>query len=259
MVKVRQTLGIVCIWLAALPASAQPGRFKPGDRVECDATGSGKFWEPGVVIPFLPNDAYNGDRPASGAFYRVRIDANVAMYPEGRFCKTAEMRPAAAAPQKQDPGKTAPLPAVPARPSPAPAAGTLPASRPVLSCPVAQPPSANGSAPNPDLLARVFRCQYGEKPAAPGYDGAVTVDVTSLQIGARRLYHVNRDMGSGTHGTTFVYPVKITFTEKIHYRTRTEVYANSIRIFNFFVNAFGEWQYGSAENIKSADISSIPR
>lgn len=46
------------------------------------------------------------------------------------------------------------------------------------------------------------------------------------------------------------------FTEKHWYRTRTETYANTIRIFNFFVNAFGEWQCGSAETIRRPDISS---
>jgi hypothetical protein len=136
---------------------------------------------------------------------------------------------------------------------------TFPADRPILPCPITQPAAKNGDAPNPDLLAKVFRCKYGEKPAAAGYDGAVTVDVTSLQIAARRRFDGRRDSGGGELGVTYVYPVKITFTEKTHYRTRTEVFANAIRIYNFFVNGFGEWQYGSVENVKSADVSSVPR
>jgi hypothetical protein len=34
---------------------------------------------------------------------------------------------------------------------------------------------------------------------------------------------------------------------------------NWIRIFNFYVNAFGEWQIGSEENVKSPTVKRIPK
>lgn len=137
--------------------------------------------------------------------------------------------------------------------------GTVSADRPLLECPVEQTSVKNGTPPDPEVLKKVLRCQLGEKPAAKGYDGAVTIEIGALRVGAPRPWDRLRDMGGGTPGKTVVYPVRVTYTEKTFYRTRTAVADNWIYVFNFFVNGFGEWQYGSGEKIKMPDNKDIPR
>lgn len=138
-----------------------------------------------------------------------------------------------------------------------PAAATIAADRPIVSCPVRQSPVKNGARPKAALLAKIVQCSKGEKAASPGYDGAVTIDVTALQIGARRPWKYSQDTGSGQKGT-FVYPVKVTYTEKTFYWTRTAVSENWVRIINFYVDSFGEWTNGSEESIKRGDLRDIP-
>jgi len=129
--------------------------------------------------------------------------------------------------------------------------------RPVLSCPVVQPTVKNGARPDPELLKNLVRCSKGEKPAEKGFDGAVTVDVAALQVGESRKWSPSRDSGNGKL-ETIVYPVKVTYSVRTHYRTRIAAEDNAIRILNFYVNAFGEWQSGSEEPVKSAEVKSIP-
>ncbi len=135
---------------------------------------------------------------------------------------------------------------------------TLSADRPILSCPVTQPEAKNGSRPNAELLKKIVQCRKGEKAAAKGFDGAITIDVTELKIGAPRPWRYNQDSGSGQAGTQ-VFPVKVTYTEKTFYRTRTVVGEDWMRVMNFYVNSFGEWQSGSEEHIKSPESKIIQR
>ncbi len=130
--------------------------------------------------------------------------------------------------------------------------------RPILPCPVTQPAVKNGAKPDPELLKQLVRCSKGEKAAEKGYDGAVTVDVAALQIGEPRKWSPSRDSGNGKL-ETLVYPTKVTYSVRTHYKTRIAAEDNSIRILNFYVNAFGEWQSGSEEPVKSAEVKSIPR
>jgi hypothetical protein len=53
--------------------------------------------------------------------------------------------------------------------------------------------------------------------------------------------------------------VKATSTEKTFYRRRTAGSADWIRVLNFYVNAFGEWQIGSEDPIKAGVQSDIAR
>lgn len=265
--KVFITIAIAAFLFAAGSlAVAQDQRYKIGDKVECDNTESGKYFEKGTVIAFQDDETYNGNSQDSGYFYRVRIDKYASISPEGRLCKAAAMRPLAkTAPaknrgeNKNDETLETQTPTRNTGKVTEDADGTLSADRSILKCPVEQKAVKNGTSPNQELLKKVLRCQLGEKPAPEGLDGAVTIDISAIQIGAPRKWDRLRDMGGGTPGATTVYPVKATFTEKIFYRGRTEVYADTIRIFNFFVNSFGEWQYGSADTIKRADIKSVPR
>lgn len=128
----------------------------------------------------------------------------------------------------------------------------------LLKCPIAQASVRNGDKPDPELLKKLVRCRHGEKAVAPGDEGAVTVEVASLAVGAPRTWDRSRDLGNGDLGTK-VYPTKVSFTKKTHWRTRTEVSEDWIRVVNFYVNAFGEWQAGSEEGIKSGTYKSVPR
>lgn len=189
----------------------------------------------------------------SGIYYRVRLDAQArnGMFLEGVRCKTTRMRHIAGEkPTKPDNsvGKVT-----------VDEDGTLSADRPILDCSVEQKTAKNGSAPNDELLKKILRCGLGERKSDVGSDGAITIDITALTIGAPRPWDRLRDMGGGTPGKTVVYPVKITFTEKTFYRSVTQFNENWIRIFSFFVNGFGEWQYGSAESIKKPDHKNVPR
>jgi len=47
-----------------------------------------------------------------------------------------------------------------------------------------------------------------------GVDGAVTVDITSLQIGAPRKWILHGDIGTEGSLGTIVYPIKTTYTQK---------------------------------------------
>ncbi len=128
----------------------------------------------------------------------------------------------------------------------------------ILKCPIAQEAARNGDKPNVELLKTLVRCRKGEKPAEPGYDGAVTVEISALMVGTPRKWDYRRDSGSGDVDTR-VYPVKVTYTEKTHYKTRAVVAEDWIRIMNFYVNAFGEWQSGSEEPVKSPTSKSVPK
>ena len=230
-------------------ALAQSARFNPGDRVECDKAHINS-WEIGTVMPYLKPD------DKSGQHYRVRLDAHAraGMLLEGIECRADKMRLAAAtsAYKLESTSVTVGKATVDGD-------NTLSADRPILSCPVEQKSSKSGSAPDPEVLKKVLRCRLGEKAAAKGYDGAVTIEVTALQVGARRPWDRLQDKNGGTPGSTFVYPVKVSYSSKTFYRSSTAIGDNWIVIFNFFVTGFGEWQYGSAETLKMPDNKNIPR
>lgn len=224
-----------------------PNKYKPGDRVECDKASMGD-WEKGTVMPFQKYDKRNGQT------YRVRLDsfAKAGMYLDGHECLVENIRPlAGAAPFKSQ--ETA----VPVGKTTVDADNTLSADREIMECPVKQTPVKNGAPGNAELFKKIIRCNKGEKPAARGRDGAVTVDVTALQIGASRPWVYLQDLG-GKPGTR-IYPVKATFHYKTFYRSGTQVSQNWIRILNFYVNAFGEWEIGSEESVKMGETVNVPR
>lgn len=229
-------------------------RFKPGERVECDTLAIGTYYK-GTVLPYLAKDNPGLAKDATGKFnyiHRVRLDNEASLRPEGGMCFTDRMRPLA--------GAAAAAPPVDKSVGPVTvdANNTLSADRPVIDCPTEQPKARNGSAPSAELLKKIVRCDKGEKAAQKGFDGAITVDVTALQIGAPRRWAPLEDSGDGKIGTT-VYPVKVTYTQRTFYRTRTQVDENWIRIINFYVDSFGEWQSGSELPVKSPVSKDIPR
>lgn len=229
-------------------------RFKPGDRVECGASGVND-WLKGTVLAFKDKDNPGLDKDKTGKYFylhRVRLDKYASTKPDGGLCFTDRTRllsgaDAAAPPIDNSVGKVT-----------TDTNNTLSADREILDCPVQQRKIANGSRPGADLLKKIVRCDKGELPAQKGLDGAVTVDVTALTIGAPRSWSPLADSGDGRRGTT-VFPVKVTYTVRTFYRSRTAVEENWVRVINFYVNSFGEWQSGSEEPVKSPQIKDIPR
>ena len=230
-------------------AQAQ-GKYKPGDRVQCNTIGSSepkyeKYYEPGTVLEFRDNDQ------PDGSWYRVKADSNKVEY----YCKIEHIRPIASAganrPNKV--GTTDGTSNQATRETNEP-----PAQGNFVECPVKQKQVKNGARPEAELFKKLIRCKKGEKAVEAGDEGAVTVEISTIQIGAARPWRYSQDLGNGKAGT-IVYPVKATYTVKTHYRTATEVEEGWIRILNFYVNAFGEWQIGSEENVKSPKVQRIQK
>jgi hypothetical protein len=74
---------ILIIFSSILFISAQEtAKFKVGDRIEADTSGSLKYWKKRTVIAFQENDIYNGYSQDSGYFYRVKFD-HIPDRPEG--------------------------------------------------------------------------------------------------------------------------------------------------------------------------------
>lgn len=127
----------------------------------------------------------------------------------------------------------------------------------ILECPVAQTAVAADAEPDTELFKLLVRCKKGEKAVPAGSEGAVTVSVESLKVAAPRPWSYRQDAGSGQEGTQ-VYPVKVSYSVRTHYRAATEVEEGWVRILNFYVDGFGEWQIGSEEPVKSPAVRREP-
>lgn len=127
----------------------------------------------------------------------------------------------------------------------------------ILECPVAQTSVAADAQPDTELFKLLVRCKKGEKGVPAGSEGAVTVSVESLKVAAPRPWSYRQDAGSGQEGTQ-VYPVKVSYSVRTHYRAATEVEEGWVRILNFYVDGFGEWQIGSEEPVKSPAVRREP-
>lgn len=232
------------------PATAAQLKYQPGDRVECEVTGNskGRWWMQGTVLPFKQGDFGAGIQP-DGSWYRFKADAD-REYP----CKPEVLRAIVGAKTSTHEAHIKNVGeikgAVAEQKNGARFGGDF------LACPVEQKQVENGARPNAGLLKNLIRCKKGEKPAEKGFDGAVRVDVVDIKIGEARPWSYRQDIGNGKASTT-VYPVKATYTVKTLYQTATEVEENWIRILNVYVNAFGEWQVGSEEHVKSPTLRRI--
>src|SRR5687768_5392395 len=80
-------IATVILMFAASANVAAQGKFKVGDRVECDVMQIGK-WEKGTILPYL--DKY--DNPDSANYYRVRLDRNPTDE-DGSICQFKITRP----------------------------------------------------------------------------------------------------------------------------------------------------------------------
>ncbi len=248
----------VVLSLPAIPAPsafAQAGTtYKAGDRVECEVTGNpkGPWWMKGTIQPFKDGDFGAGMQP-DGSWFRFKADENNVEYP----CKPEVLR--LIAPDQTNSAAKAPVAKlVPPAVANAPKAQSKTQPMPdFIDCPVEQPTAKNRSKPNAELVKKVIRCKKGEQAVDPGEEGAVSVEVSSIRIGTPRAWSYKQDSGNGKVGTV-VYPVKATYTVKTFYRNATEIEQGWVRVFNFYVDPFGEWQIGSEENVKSPKVSRIP-
>lgn len=234
---------VVFLFAANFTVSAQL-KYKTGDRVECDTTETGKWWTKGTITPFQPGDFGGGQEP-DGSWYHFKADYNGVEYP----CKPKWIRPIAGEQTTKNETKTKPEQTTTNAENEMPDAD-------FVECPVEQKKVKNGAKPSVELAKQIIRCKKGEKSVEEGDEGAVTVEISAIQIGAARPWSYAQDSGNGKVGT-IVYPVKATYTVKTHYRKATEVEAGWVRIFNFYVNAFGEWEIGSEENVKSPKVQRI--
>ncbi len=218
------------------------GKYQVGQRVECDSAGIGKY-EKGTIVAFDQFDAPD----AADLYYRVRLDS---LMRSRSVCRLERMRPLDNTAGDVDPMAKA-------RKLRTDEDGTVLADRELLDCDnSAQPKAQNGARPNAVLMNKLIRCLF-EKPARKGTDGAVTMDLTPLQIGAARKWILYQDIGSGANTNTLVYPIKTTYTLKTFYRTRiTEKVENAV--FNCYVTTFGEWSCGLGESKQKGELREIP-
>lgn len=225
-------------------------KYKAGDRVECNTIGSSepkyeKYYEKGTVLAFR-----DGDQP-DGSWYRVKADSNKVEY----YCRVEHIRPIASTNSNRT-NKVEPTGGTD-KPETGEVNGSL-AKGSFIECPIKQKQVKNGARPDADLFKKIIRCKKGEKAVEEGDEGAVTVEIADIRIGVPRPWRYSQDLGNGKAGT-IVYPVKATYTVKTFYRTATEVEEGWVRILNFYVNAFGEWQIGSEENVKSPQVKRIQK
>lgn len=133
--------------------------------------------------------------------------------------------------------------------------GTVLADREIHDCLVKQHPVKNGPPPPPALATLLIRCLF-ERPAIPGGDGAVTIDVDRLDIGAPRPWNPDQDVGSGQR-TTLVYPVRAAWTRKTFYRTYTLVQGHD-GTFSCYVTLLGTWTCEAGPRIHDGEVTRIP-
>lgn len=228
---------------ATIPGAVAQDKYKVGDRVECDTTTTGKYWMKGTITPFAKGDFGPGGEP-DGSWYHFKADANKIEYP----CKPEFMRPLGEIAVKPSSKVDAPAAVVTTN-------QTNADNGEFLDCPIAQ---KKGTRPNAELFKKIISCKKGEMAVDEGDEGAVKVEVSAIEIGSPRPWSYGQDSGTGKVGT-LVYPVKATFTVKTFYRKATEMQVNAMRILNFYINAFGEWEIGSEQLINGGKFKRIEK
>ena len=127
--------------------------------------------------------------------------------------------------------------------------GTVLADRDILDCVILQPPARNGSAPRLELVERLIRCLY-ERPSIPGSDGATTVDLFDIKVGAPKRDLRIQDIGAETR--TWFYGVHATWNLTVYRRDRTTVRTNE-NVFRCYVNILDVWQCSDGDAVKQGE------
>lgn len=251
---------------AAYHSASAQGKFKPGDRVECDSMEIDKY-EKGTVLPYGKYD----HPPTS--YYRVRLDRNPTDT-DGTICRIERIRALAATAINENQTETNTRQTKTTGGTQQQTGGriaadknggellvdennTVLADRELLNCDnIEQKPVKNGARPDAKLLEKLIRCLW-ERPSEKGLDGARTVDLTPLQIGAPRKWVEYKDIGSGGNANTTVYPVKTTYTWRTFYRSKIQEIV-SVGVFNCYVDTFGEWKCGLSDSKQKGETKDIP-
>ena len=178
-------------------ATAAPPSYKPGDRVECDSTQTGRY-DAGTVVPFT-----NTDLDQSGRWYRVKLDKDKIPNSTAE-CMTTRLRPLSSPPatKQNDPtpavvpsnsGNPKPPPEKPRNPSTAPA--SAPASMPARTVPKSLPGTAWKIDFGRGVTGTVFLfCRTGRWEIVPA-SGSIGAIGKSYEVSAQTLTTVNRDDG----------------------------------------------------------------
>lgn len=227
---------------AAAQNNAQP-QFRVGDRVTVSPTGlqAAQYWRTCIITSPLQSNAYG-----------VRCDPqHSGQTPDDYNVLPNWVKPLATG----DP--RAAKPTYETQKKHAAADGTVLADRLFVNCNADQPKKyKNGDSIPPELAKGLIQCLW-EKPANPGMDGAVTVDIDSMDIGRPRTWVYQQDMGQGIADlNTRVWPIDVKWTWKTYYRTRTHVIVEE-DIFNCYVNAFGKWSCGLGQRVKEISKKDI--
>lgn len=200
------------------------GKFKTGDRVECDSSELHKNYMKGTIVPFKDGEMFNGNPAESGYFYRILFDDSLSrsIHPDGLPCRAEDMRLLTGNDKKND----------------SPQMSDVPAERKPIKCP--EQPEAKGGAIPLALAKQLIRCRWEE-----GSDNVYTInfDLHSAQIGTPRLWNANNDIGTGVHGKTLVYPVKGTWTMRTYSSSGVAIVEKE-GIHNCYIDAFNKWQCG---------------
>lgn len=186
-----------------------------------------------------------------------RVDGVAGKPPVAPVQKPVPPAPAAVKPTAAPPPAKPPAPAV--RP-PAPvvaAAGSQPsgkpeklrvdtrdtvlADRPLADCGALNIPGRNGQAITKEIAKKVITC-LTEKPSPTGEDGAVRVDIKSVDIGSPRARIRYRDPDGDDDAQ--VYPVHVVVTSKYFYRRRNVEYTDQEGFYACLVDVFGFWRCG---------------
>jgi hypothetical protein len=126
--------------------------------------------------------------------------------------------------------------------------GTVMADRELVDCPHLSISGTNGTPLPMELGKHLIQCIY-EKSSDPRADGATTVNMSALTIGAQRLW--NNDDPAGGTVQTLVYPVFAKWTQKSFYRDRNVLITDVADSFTCFVNISQTWQCARASGPRS--------
>jgi hypothetical protein len=227
-------VALLGITLMTASVSAQNPQYKVGDRVEVNMVpGPDKsmaVWKKGTITGVFPDPTVRA--------YVVQLDPLPGQAPREMTIPISnevngDIRPfGGAAPQIQTDKLRVDD------------NGTVLADRELLDCENLKHDGRNGAPPPVELAKKLIRCLY-EKPSKPGMDGATTMDISALTIGAPHRWTVYVDMGQG-EPNTLVYPVQVKWTMKTFYRRTNMLTTDKEGPFTCFADATNVWQCGSS-------------
>lgn len=249
-------VGIAILLFVSFVVGQNAQKFKIGDRVECDMSGSRTYWDKGTIIPFKDGDRYNGQSPDSGYFYRVRLD-KIPDAPEGYLMKADDLRPLAPPKpsQKQNENrsgnvkKTIPQKTDENNTSTEEENDNSQSSFNTSNggtCQIMTNPKTTGAA-SASLFKAIIKAMT-DKEAKPGMDGAVCLEFTNFQMGAPQQWRPESDprrVGTDRLGTKpkTIYQVKADYIITTDYRTEWAITEWTKTVYTCFKDeSFGNWK-----------------